>query len=119
MELRDIKGVGPKTLENLKDLGIASVCDLLSYFQKLAEIRYCYHVFKDSEYKELFADTNCLIYERRLLNEVVVVCVNRGYNKFDLKFEGQLYDLFNGKLYLNQYCVLPKTCSILSNKHLI
>ncbi len=93
--------------------------DLLSYFQKLAEIRYSYHVFKDSEYKELFADTNCLIYERRLLNEVVVVCVNRGYNKFDLKFEGQLYDLFNGKLYLNQYCVLPKTCSILSNKHLI
>ena len=93
--------------------------DLLSYFQKLAEIRYSYHVFKDSEYKELFVDTNCLIYERRLLNEVVVVCVNRGYNKFDLKFEGQFYDLFNGKLYLNQYCVLPKTCSILSNKHLI
>ena len=93
--------------------------DLLSYFQKLAEIRYSYHVFKDSEYKELFADTNCLIYERRLLNEVVVVCVNRGYNKFDLKFKGQFYDLFNGKLYLNQYCVLPKTCSILSNKHLI
>lgn len=93
--------------------------DLLSYFQKLAEIRYSYHVFKDSEYKELFADTNCLIYERRLLNEVVVVCVNRGYNKFDLKFEGQLYDLFNGKLYLNQYCVLPKSCSILSNRHLI
>ena len=93
--------------------------DLLSYFQKLAEIRYSYHVFKDSEYKELFADTNCLIYERRLLNEVVVVCVNRGYNKFDLKFEGQFYDLFNGKLHLNQYCVLPKSCSILSNKHLI
>ena len=93
--------------------------DLLSYFQKLAEIRYSYHVFKDSEYKELFADTNCLIYERRLLNEVVVVCVNRGYNKFDLKFKGQFYDLFNGKLYLNQYCVLPKSCSILSNKHLI
>lgn len=93
--------------------------DLLCYFQKLAEIRYSYRVFKDSEYKELFADANCLIYERRWSNEVVVVCVNRGYNKFDLNFEGRFYDLFNGEPFFNQFCVLPRSCSILSNKYLI
>ena len=93
--------------------------DLLSYFQMLTQIRSSYHVFKDCEYTELFADTNCLVYERRLPNEVIVVCVNRGYNKFDLNFKGSLFNLFDGNLFLNKYTIQPKSCSILSNKYLI
>ena len=93
--------------------------DLLSYFQMLTQIRSSYHVFKDCEYTELFADTNCLVYERRLPNEVIVVCVNRGYNKFDLNFKGSLFNLFDGNLFINKYTIQPKSCSILSNKYLI
>ncbi len=93
--------------------------DLLSYFCKLSSIRSSYHVFKDCEYKELFADSNCLVYERRLFDEVVVVCVNRGLNKFDLRFEGILFNLFDGASFQNKYSILPESYVILSNKFII
>ena len=32
MELADIKGIGPKRIELLKDLGISSLSDLLTYY---------------------------------------------------------------------------------------
>ena len=32
MELSDIKGIGPKRIELLKDLGISSLSDLLTYY---------------------------------------------------------------------------------------
>ncbi len=91
--------------------------DLLAYYEKLSQIRYNYKVFKESEYKEIFADLNCLIYERREKDEVVVVCVNRGCNKFDLSFQGKLYELLQEEVVENKFTVLPRSCSILSNKY--
>ena len=74
------------------------------------------NVFKSSDYNELYADRDCMIYERRSEDELVVVCVNRGNNRFDLRFDGVLYDLLNGGEYTNKYTLNGFSYCILGNK---
>ena len=90
--------------------------EILKHFQKLSSIRSKLSVFKDSEYHELFHDENCIIYERRTKGEVAVIAVNRGYNKFDLRYQGILYDLFSGEVYKNRCTIKPFDWLVLSNK---
>ena len=89
--------------------------EILEHYRKLSKIRSRLSVFKDSEYKELCADPNCLVFERRKGNEVAVVFVNRGHNKFDVKFQGTMYDLLSGSQHQDKYTIYPFTSSILSN----
>ena len=56
--------------------------DLLAHYRKLSFIRKEMNVFKSSDYNELYADRDCMIFERRSEDELVVVCVNRGNNRF-------------------------------------
>ena len=93
--------------------------DLHVHYKKLGKIRKNFSVFFDSEYKELFSDKNCVVYERRKGDEVIVVCVNRGSNRFDLRFNGKLYDLLNGgKEYDGCYTLRGEISCILSNKNI-
>ena len=89
--------------------------DILNHYRKLAQIRTQLSVFNDSDYRELFHDENCLIYERRKGGEVAVIAVNRGQNKFDLQYQGILYDLFAEKEYQDRYEIKPLSWLILSN----
>ena len=89
--------------------------DILNHYRKLAQIRTQLSVFKDSDYRELFHDENCLIYERRKGGEVAVIAVNRGQNKFDLLYQGILYNLFAEKEYQDRYEIKPLSWQILSN----
>lgn len=90
--------------------------DLLAHYRKLSFIRKEMNVFKSSDYNELYADRDCMIYERRSEDELVVVCVNRGNNRFDLRFDGVLYDLLNGGEYTNKYTLNGFSYCILGNK---
>lgn len=90
--------------------------DLLSYYRRLGQIRSGCTVFTDGEYKELFADKCCLIFERRKGKEVVVVCINLGSNRYDLKYCGKLHDLLQGDTYLNKFTVFSGCATILSNR---
>ena len=93
--------------------------EMLKHFRRLAQIRSSLTVFKDSEYKEVFADENCLIYERRKGKEVVVVVMNFGYNRYDMKYKGCLYDLLHDdQAYQGHFDVLPRFYTILSNKRI-
>ena len=85
--------------------------DLLESFHAQTQLS----VFKDSDYRELFHDENCLIYERRKGGEVAVIAVNRGQNKFDLQYQGILYDLFAEKEYQDRYEIKPLSWQIFSN----
>ena len=64
--------------------------DILAHYCKLTKIRSTLHVFADSEYKELYADTNCIVYERRKGKETLVVYMNLGHKKYLIKFKGKL-----------------------------
>ena len=90
--------------------------ELLEHYKKLSRIRKKYRVFKSGEYRELFADKNCVVFERRSYEEVVVIGVNFGTNRFDLKFDGTMYDLLEGHIYNAIYTLRGNTVCILGNK---
>lgn len=89
--------------------------DLLEHYQKLSAIRKGLAVFKESDYHELYADKNCIVFERRTEQEVAVICVNRGNNRFDLHFNGTMYDLLNGGTFSSKYPLNGYSSCILSN----
>lgn len=93
--------------------------ELLEHYRRLAKIRSKLSVFKDSEYRELCSDPNCLVFERRKGKEVAVIYVNRGYNKFDVQFSGTMYDLLDGSRHRGKYTIRPMSCSIISNYKVI
>ena len=89
--------------------------ELLNHYRRLAQIRSSLNVFREGIYTELYADTNCLVYERRHLNEVAIVYMNLGYNRYDLNFQGTLYDLLSEKKFVSHISIQAKSYSILSN----
>ena len=88
---------------------------LLKFFQRLGKIRSKLAVFREGVYSEKFADENCIVYERRTKNQVVVVAINRGEKKYDICFEGKMYDLLNEARIENKFVIEPQSYSILSN----
>ena len=90
--------------------------DLLFHYKRLAKIRSKMSVFREGRYRELYADSQCIVYERRSEKEVAVVCMNCGYNKFELKFDGTLYDLLKGGAFAGSYALKPESYTILGNK---
>lgn len=42
--------------------------------------------------------------------------MNCGYNKFELKFDGTLYDLLKGGAFAGSYALKPESYTILGNK---
>ncbi len=90
--------------------------DLLRHYKKLSRIRNSLNVFKDSAYTELYADKNCIVFERRTQSEVAVIGINRGSNRFDLKYNGTLYELLSGDTFKDKYTLLGNSICILSNK---
>lgn len=90
--------------------------DILSHYRRLSQIRTGYSVFKEGRYRELFADANCIVFERREGKEVVLVAVNLGNNKYDIRFRGKLYDLLHGGVYLDKIPLNPLSYGIFGNK---
>lgn len=89
--------------------------DLLSFYTVLGKMRRSLSVFKESEYREIFADEKCIVFERANEKDQVVVAVNLGNNLFDIKYNGILYDIFDGSVYNGKYTIMPKACAVLSN----
>ena len=90
--------------------------DILTHYRKLTKIRSTLHVFADSEYKELYADTNCIVFERRKGKETLVVYMNLGHKKYLIKFKGKLYNLLQGGAYADKITILPQSYAVLSNR---
>ena len=93
--------------------------EMLAHYRRLTHIRSSLSVFRDSEYKELFADENCIVYERRKGKEVAVVVMNCGHNRYDMKYRGKLFDLLHGNaVHRDHFAIMPHYYTILSN-HLV
>ena len=89
--------------------------DLLGYYKRLGKMRRHLTLFRDSEYRELYADEKCLVYERAAGDQQVIVAINLGNNLFDIKFNGKLFDLFDNDVFEGKFTILPQSCTILSN----
>ena len=93
--------------------------DLLRFFQRLGEIRSRLEVFKEGIYKEIFADSGCIVYERRTEFQLIIAAVNRSQNKYDICFNGKMFDLLHVKDFDGKFTVKPNSYAVLSNVCLI
>lgn len=90
--------------------------ELLSFYRRLAEIHSGSTVFQDGDYAEIFHDKQCIVYKRTTAEEVVLVCMNMGNYKYNLKFNGVLYDLLSLEQIKNKFEIKPNAYYILSNR---
>lgn len=80
MELSQIKGVGPKTIEHLNKLNIYDVDSLVRYYP------YRYNIFTPSKIDESAAD-DVLILPGKIISQVKVSYIKRNFNKVSFSFE--------------------------------
>ena len=92
--------------------------DLLNHYKRLTLLRKSMpDVFKDGEFVELYAkDPQMMLYKRQKGKELCIVCVNLGGNKFDLKYTGEMYEIFSDITYKDKFTIYPNSFSILCNK---
>ena len=108
MELADIKGVGPKKLVELKELGISTVEDLLTYYP------YRYDLF---EPVELTSDYD---HERIAINVQVettatTAFIRKNFNKlqFRVNHKGKvMYAVIFNRAFLKPHIVIGKTITL-------
>ena len=76
--------------------------ELLEFYKKLGRLRQrAFGLFRDSEYREIFADDKCL--------------VNMGSGIFDIKYNGRMFDFLSGECYENVFTIKPLTATILTD----
>ena len=85
--------------------------ELLAFYRKLGEIRKKYPVFADGTYREVFADSNCIVYERRNhKDQTVYIYVNNSFGTYNMRFDGEFTELLTDK-------VLSKTMTCGANSY--
>lgn len=108
MELSDIKGVGPKMLNNLKSLDINSLEDLLSYYP------YRYDIFEPINLSENYDG------ERIAINAIVettptTAFIRRNFNKLQFRCNHNnrtMYAVIFNRAFLKQHIVIGKTITL-------
>ena len=86
--------------------------EMLSFYRTLGRIRKEYPVFRNGEYDEVFADSGCLVYERRDKNQTIYIWVNRSENSYSIHFNGIYCELFSGKQFCNYIECGPQSYGI-------
>ncbi len=95
--------------------------ELHAFYQALGRIRggSMKGIFAEGNYRELYADTACLLYERRNGDESVVVFVNRGSCKYTLHFDGTRQEVLTNELFTKKITVEPYSCGILTKYYVL
>lgn len=93
--------------------------DILSHYRWLGELRSRYTVFRDGDYRELYHDDNCIVFERRKGKEVVITVANLGNNKYTLRFNGVLYNQLSGERCVDRVDIEPHHIAVYGNISII
>ncbi len=109
MELADVKGVGPKMLQNLHELNIYHVEDLLTYYP------YRYDLFEPTSLTEDYD------HERIAINVVVettatIAFIRKNFNKlqFRVNHNGKvMYAVIFNRAFLKTHIVIGKTITLI------
>ena len=99
MDLRYIKGVGPKTIEYLEKLGLCTINDLIEYYP------YRYNIYKVSRLDEINSNEEVVTIKGIIEDEPKVSYIKRNFNRmsFRLNSDGYLVKvtIFNRAFYKN------------------
>ncbi len=72
---------------------------LLAFYRKLGEIRTKRYpeIFQGGAYREVFADSACLVFERRKGERRLYIYCNNSASEYRMKFDGTARELLSGK----------------------
>lgn len=87
--------------------------NLISFYARLGDMRKNHCVFRDGEYREIFAYGGFLAYERKNDSESIFVFVNRSDSKYLIKVNGTFSELLSGKKIEHKLSVEAQSCGIL------
>ncbi|MGN0822180.1 MAG: glycoside hydrolase family 13 protein [Candidatus Gallimonas sp.] len=77
--------------------------DLEAFYRKIGSVRERnVSVLKDGNYREIFADRSCLIYERRKNDDSVCVYVNNSSNEYNLSCDGVYIEALSGNRFADR-----------------
>ena len=93
--------------------------DILSHYRWLGELRSRYTAFRDGDYRELYHDDNCIVFERRKGKEAVITVANLGNNKYTLRFNGVLYNQLSGEQCVDRVDIEPHHIAVYGNISII
>ncbi len=89
--------------------------EIHGFYKKLGNIRNNFRdIFAEAEYREIFADTGCLVYARELNEKSVIVYVNRSSCRYDLTFRGTWKEMLSDRLFCEKVSVEENSCGILT-----
>lgn len=78
---------------------------LINWYKKMGEIRKKWTVFKEGNYKTIYANHHVFIFQRTNEKEKVVVGVNRSEHSFRINVDGEYSDLINNIRVNTEYCI--------------
>lgn len=78
--------------------------DLHAFYRRLGEIRskILQNVFAKGRYREVFADSSCLVFERKSEYGAAYVYVNNSAGGYKIRTDGEYTELLSGKRFRNQ-----------------
>lgn len=86
--------------------------ELLAFYRKLGALRRKFGVFSEGEYGEVYADSSCLLYERRNSEEVVYIWVNNSYCEYSIHVKGTFQEHLTDAVFSDRIECGPKSCGI-------
>lgn len=81
--------------------------ELLAWYQKLASLRKKWTVFREGDYKTVYARDGVFIFQRSYQKETIVIGVNRSKQPFLIDIEAPFEDLLKGEVVRNEYIIEP------------
>lgn len=81
MNLDEIKGIGPKTIEHLNKLNIYNIDSLIRYYP------YRYNIFTPSKIDETTSAESTIIIPGKIVSEPKISYIKRNFNKVSFQFE--------------------------------
>lgn len=81
MNLDEIKGIGPKTIEHLNKLNIYNIDSLIRYYP------YRYNIFTPSKIDETTSAESTIIIPGKVVSEPKISYIKRNFNKVSFQFE--------------------------------
>lgn len=89
---------------------------LVDWYKKLGEIRSNWNVFKEGEYKTIYAKEEIFIFQRMNGAEKVVIGVNRSKKPFSIEIINTYEDLLHHQTVRSEYIIAPNQGCFLGTK---
>ncbi|MBO5714602.1 MAG: glycoside hydrolase family 13 protein [Clostridia bacterium] len=91
--------------------------EICKWFKSLSKLRQEFTLFKNGELQEIFAKDGCYVYKRFDEDSEIMVAINLNEKPIFFEFDGELIDLIDNQVYLNELELQPKSFGVfVSNK---